>query len=616
MCGIAGYTGREIDGLIERMIAAIRHRGPDGEGRYQRDGVHFGHTRLSIIDLQNGAQPMVREDGDIAVTYNGEIYNYEELRPAIERTGKRFETSCDTEILPLGYAAFGLDFFARLNGIFAFGLVDHRSGEVHLVRDHLGVKPLYYAIVGGELIFASSVNAIAAHPDFTKRLNLDAVRDFLQFRYVPDGRHLFEGIHTLPPGSVATWKDGRLTTRSFWSPKQNGIDAGEKSIDRWAGEVGELLSDSMRIELRSDVPVGLFLSGGVDSAGILYYAKRHTTASLTAFTYSVGGDEDETKSAAELAQRYGAEHRVIASSRNGLGGLYDAVAAMDLPVGDAIIVPTFELCRAAARERKVVLTGEGADEIFGGYVHYPVLRRLDRLRQSAPFLSALSPLVGITPIGLLDRFFHYQASLGVLGRRKVRKLLASLSSPTALARLAATVLDDDEVARATRLPPPRHDTVADLSAAGLIHDGLTTWLPYQILNKMDALSMAHGLEARVPYLDPRLVELTATMPESLLVGSGENKKVLRRLLAREGLPNASRRKLAFHVPVERDLRGELKALCDEWLSAEHVRRFGILDQQFIAEDLRHLDAGEFIASKRLVSMVGLHMWLDAHGGAG
>ncbi|MBL28847.1 MAG: asparagine synthase (glutamine-hydrolyzing) [Rhodospirillaceae bacterium] len=614
MCGIAGYTGAEIEGLLDGMIEAIAPRGPDGEGRFEATGVHFGHTRLAIIDLANGDQPMVVENGRLAVTYNGEIYNYIELRQAIEAKGYRFRTNCDTEVIPLGYAAFGPDFFARLNGIFAFALWDRDSGEIFLVRDHFGVKPLYYGVLGGELAFSSCARAIAHHPAIDRRLRPDGLREYLQFRYVPSGRHFYEGVETLPPGHMARWRDGRLELTCYWRPRDR-MNGDGLSRDEWVRRTSELLEDSVALQLRSDVPVGVFLSGGVDSATIMHFAARHTNEELAAYTFSVGDDVDEVVQAAVIAGRYGGRHvKVAMNGEDDFAGFYDAIACMALPVGDAIILPTYELCRAAARERKVVLTGEGADEVFGGYVHYPVLTKLDRLSRRMAWMRHFAPLVPFVPVAVLDRFFDYQASLGVLGRRKVAAMIGALGDRGQLQRLVGAAIDDDAVGEATTLGPPPPAGDADLSLPAVIRDGIATWLPYQILNKMDQLSMAHGLEARVPYLDPRLFDLVADAPDDLILDNGENKVLLREVMRAAKVANADRRKIAFHLPMETVYRDRLVAMCREWLAPEVTARHGILRQPFIDRGLKLLDQGEFIASKQLVAMVGLHMWLDAHGG--
>lgn len=619
MCGIAGYTGDDIQGLLDHMIKDIRFRGPDASGRYEQDSVHLGHTRLSILDIEGGQQPMISNDGNIVVVYNGEIYNYDALRDELEALGHTFRTTCDTELLPIGYSQFGVNFFSRLNGMFAFSLLDKGTGELHLVRDPFGIKPLYYAIVNNELIFSSSARAITKHPQFESKLRPEAIRDFLQFRYVPSGMHFFKGIKTLSQGTIATWHNSTLTTKTYWHPHARLrseppiTDAAKKD---WTQRVGTIFSDSIKMQLRSDVPVGIFLSGGVDSTAVTHFAAEHSAHPLTAFTFSMAGSVDETSEASEIAKTYDIKHHVIGGQEPlDLARLYDAVTCMDLPVGDAIILPTYLLCEAAARTHKVVLTGEGADEIFGGYVHYPVLRKLDKLSRTIPWLRYLSPMVHWLPIPLLNRYFDYQASLGVLGRRKIAKLMSNLGHNETLFRLASSVIDDDEIALATTLPSATLNEDTDLSWDGLITNGLKSWLPNQILNKMDQLSMAHGLEARVPFLDPRLYETVAEAPLALLMNRGENKVLLRNLLRTLKVANSSAPKRAFHVPMEEMYRDQLTDLCHEWLSEERINRHGILKFRYVQDSLKHLAAGEFVASKRLVTMISLHMWLDANGGS-
>jgi len=613
MCGIAGYTGPEIDGLLGRMVDAIRHRGPDGDGVYARNGVHLGHTRLAIVDPEGGAQPMVREEGRYVVTYNGEIYNYAALRERIEAAGRRFTTNCDTELLPLGYAAFGRDFFADLIGIFAFALYDTLEDRLFLVRDHFGIKPLYYAELPDGLTFSSCARAVALHPATDRSLNADAVRDFLQFRYVPDGSHFFAGIRTLPPGSyleAASNESPRIV--HYWQPvKRNGQDAW--GPEEWVERTETLLDDAIGLQLRADVPVGLFLSGGVDSSTIATFAARRCAYPMQAFTFSMRDDEDEVASARRIADAVGAAHTVVdTDNAEDYSGLYHAIACMDLPVGDAIILPTYQLCQAASQDLKVVLTGEGADEIFGGYVHFGAFEKLARLRKALPFADRLAPLVRLAPLALLDQFFDYQASLGDQGRVKLSRMIASLRDDRAIYRLASSVIDDHDIVDATNLGAPPASDGMDLSLAAAMLETVETWLPYQILNKMDQLSMAHGLEARVPFLDPRLYEHMAGAPDELILANGENKVLLRRVLQRQG-GDWKRPKLAFHVPMEKRYRSALQKLCNEWLSREEIRKHGILNEGYVQENLRYLERGDFLASKRLVTMASLHMWLDAHG---
>jgi asparagine synthase (glutamine-hydrolysing) len=613
MCGIAGYLGRTIPGLLPRMIGGVRHRGPDGEGDFIAAPLHLGHTRLAIIDLQGGAQPMRSAGGRFVTVYNGEIYNYVELRADLEARGVQFQTRSDTEVIPLGFQHYGPDFFARLIGMFAFALADVERRRLYLVRDHFGIKPLYYAKTSDGLVFSSSAQSVAMHPAVDRSLNATAVRDYLQFRYVPNGRHFFAGVETLPAATILECDfNGQTATTEFWAPRRR-TPGKRVDVESWADETGRLLEDAVRIQLRADVPVGIFLSGGVDSSTVATFAARHAKGPMTAYTYPMEGADEDVAAAGTIARSVGARHVVVAREGDeGLSGLYAAMACMDQPVGDAIVVPTYRLCRAAARDLKVVLTGEGADEMFGGYVHFAALLKLAGLARLVPFARHLAGAVGTLPIALLNRFFDYQASLGQLGRQKLVKMVERIDDPRALYRLASSVIDDDDIEAAAHLGPPSQEPPIELSLPDLMLDTVKTWLPNQILNKMDQLSMTHGLETRVPFLDPRLYDHLMTAPDSVFIDGRENKVLLRRVLERAKGVNARRPKYAFHVPLEQHYRGEMESLCDEWLGHEVTSRYGILSEPFIRANVAALRRGEFLASKRLLAMVGLHMWLDAH----
>jgi asparagine synthase (glutamine-hydrolysing) len=612
MCGIGGYTGQTRPELNARILELLRNRGPDGEAVLERKGAVLCHTRLAIVDLSpTGDQPMVRVNGRLAVTYNGEIYNYQPLRASIEQAGFSCLGHSDTELLPLGFAAYGTDFFRQLNGMFAFALHDASDDSLYLARDHFGIKPLYYAEVASGLVFSSSARAVAAHPEVDDGLSLDAVRDYLQFRYVPDGQPFYRGVKQFPAGHWARWHQGRLKIEPFWQPARRRPDESWQ-VSEWVSELHRLLELSVTEQLRSDVPVGMLLSGGIDSSAVMHFAARRSAEAPMAFTFSIGDRADETAAAHAVASRYGADQVVARlDGSHPLRQLPDAIACMDTPVGDAIILPTYTLCREARRQRKVVLTGEGADELFGGYVHVPPLRALDRLAPVAPVVRMLAPALRYVPIPLLDRFFHYEASLGENGREKVARLLGAAGRPGDAFRLATSIIDDSEISQATTFTAPIINGVDhDLSLSGLMLQGVTDWLPNQILNKMDQLSMAHGLEARVPYLDPRIYDCLARMPDSLVLSRSDNKVLLREVLKQEGVQHFARRKIAFHLPLEQLYRDETLTLAKDWLSDSIVQKYGLLRSSFVAHCLREFAAGDFIASKRLVVMMGLHMWLE------
>ncbi|MGJ3259982.1 MAG: asparagine synthase (glutamine-hydrolyzing) [Rhodospirillales bacterium] len=607
MCGICGYTGRDIPSLMPAMIEAIRTRGPDGEGMFAHADVYLGHTRLAVIDPDNGAQPLASADGRYVVSYNGEIYNYAKLREELERLGVRFRTDCDTELIPAGYAVWGSDLFARLDGIFAFALLDTTSGQLTLVRDQLGVKPLYYAYASGVLVFGSTVRAVLTHPAVSSSLDMNAVRDVVQYRWIRSGKTMHEAVEVLPAATSLVFNGESMTRERYWTPGAAApVPSGNE--EELAEAVHTEIDAAVRAQLRADVPVSVFLSGGVDSSMIAQIAARHSPIPLTAFTINVGNQSD-VDDAARLAASLGMPHRILQLEEVDFDCFPDVIGAMDRPVGDAVVLAAWKLCRDASKDVKVVLTGDGADEIFAGYVHMPVLRKLDRLKRLSPLMRAVAPVIGRVPVSGLDRLFHYEASLGRMGRDAVVALLRAVGDPAALMARATQVVPDAELEQATTFGPAPVRP-AELSLAGLRDDMRDGWLSEQILPKLDQLSMAHGLEARVPYVTPRLVDMLYTISEESLLAGGENKRLLRRAAIREGVAAARTGKRAFHVPMETRWRRPMKRLIDEWLSESVTRKHGVFRMPYVERLERRFDEGEFLASKTLVNMAALHMWMD------
>ena len=605
--------------MIDAMIALNRHRGADDEGRDVRAGIHFGHTRLAVIDPANGAQPMTRPaapngTGRYTVVYNGEIYNYGDLRRELESRGHVFTTSCDTEVIPIGFAEWGSGLFDRLDGMFAFALRDNETGDLWLARDHLGIKPLYYALGDGRLAFSSTARALADFPGVSRRLNPDAVREFLQFRWIRSGRSPHADIRVLPPGTVLLWSRGKAELRPYWRPGSAASD-GPKTHDQWIEAAAALLKDTVRRQLRSDVPLGILLSGGVDSALVAHFAAAAGAGNITAFTFSSGGPDDETAAARETAEACGFAHRAVELEDADFARFPDVIGAMDQPVGDAVVLPTWKLCAESARHVTVVLTGEGADELFAGYAHLPVLRRLDRLAPLSPLMRLAAPLLDLVPTSIVDRLFQSHGPLGRLGRRAAADLLAAAgNSGLSLAR-AEAVLNDREIVRATTLGPMPAPPPADLSLHGLLRNLLAFWLPEEILHKMDQLSMASGLEARVPYASKALVELMLSCPEPYLLKGAVGKRLLRDIAARENLAAARRPKVPFQLATDQRWRSRISLLFQTWLSGDIIARHRIVRPEYVRETLVAFDRGEFLAGKRLMAMASLHMWLEKRGGS-
>jgi len=611
MCGICGYTGKEVPGLVDTMLRNIASRGPDGQGSWSTHDVFLGHTRLAVIDPAHGQQPMTRISDRYTVSYNGEIYNYPELRRELEKRGHTFHTNCDTELIPVGYSVWGDDLWPRLEGIFALALYDQENSELRLVRDQIGVKPLYYADIQGNLVFASTSGAVGLHPSVGRQMRPDAVREFLQYRWVRSGQHLFKDIEILKPGTFLIRSEGLTTVRRYWDLRENRVkDA--LSPETWHDKVGTILEQSVQRQLVSDVPIGIFLSGGIDSSLIACYAARHIQQDMTAFTFSVGDNADETALAADFARSCGFAHRAVGMDEADLMQFPEIVSGMPNPVGDTIVVPTWALCRAAAKDVKVVLTGEGADEAFAGYAYLSVIQNLKKLTWASGLQKPLSSLIGRLPVAFLNMFFNNQASLGSMGRDAAAELIGHLGHTGCLLSRAMATMGDEELAQGTHLQPPPELETTDLSLPALLADMRHSWLPEEILHKMDHLSMAHGLEARVPFVSPILFQQLSICPDAILFGRTGDKPILRALAEREGLAAARRRKLGFQLSVAGRWREPFQRLCRQWLSPDTIRKHGVVKEGFVKERVKYLEKGEFLAEKQLTSMIALHAWMEAN----
>ena len=552
MCGIVGFTAEYLDPASARQTAKamaelIRHRGPDGEGYYADTRAALGHRRLSIIDVNGGGQPMFNEDGTLVVVFNGEIYNYKPLRAELRRLGHTFATDSDTEVLLHGYEAWGAALPRHLRGMFAFALWDRAAGTLFCARDLFGIKPLYYYQKGACLLFASEIKAFLAHPAFEKRLNEARLPDWLSMEYLPDRETLFAGVYELPPAHTLCWQNGRVTLQRYAAPRFR-VQRG-RSLRSWAQAIGDALADSAAAHRIADVEVGCFLSGGVDSAYITALARPGRT-----YTISYAEPRyDESFSARALARSLGVRNRV---RRISPGEFWDAVPAvqyhMDEPLADAAAVALYFLNREAAREVKVCLSGEGADELFGGYNIYRdpfTAQWYDRL---PPWLrGGLGAAAGLLPPGpgvnflvrrgcpLEERYFGPTA---LMTEREKRRLLADYEGDGDPMFLTEVLWDSTE-----GLDPVSRMQQVDINL----------WLAGDILLKADKMSMAHSLELRVPFLDREVFALAAALPAAAKADARMTKIALRQAAARTLPPaSAARKKLGFPVPVRDWLRQE------------------------------------------------------------
>ena len=624
MCGIFGFSGFVEEGLLSRMGDSLAHRGPDGRGCYQDEAHRFymGMRRLSIIDLEGGSQPIYNEDRSMAVCFNGEIYNYIELHDQLVQRGHTFRTRSDTEVIVHAYEEWGRECVKQFNGMFAFALHDARTGETFFGRDRCGQKPFYYHQSNGRFVFASEVKAILECAEVPRACNVPAIDAYLALRYVPEPRTMFQGIFTLPAAHFLLLKnDGSVTIQRYWDVP---IFQGEYPSDAvLLDEAEAMLRNAVRLTMRSDVPVGGYLSAGVDSSLLVALM---TESSDKVNTYSIGfaSPGDETHDAAETARLLGTTHHEIQCAPQDFDLLPKVVWHMDRPVGDALIVAFYKLAEGAARDLKVIISGEGADEIFAGYSFQNVIQVAEWYHQTVPgFLHdrLAMPILRGLPVDFLNKFFIFPARLGRQGKARIvdfmegyrqRNLFENYVSLKTLwsreARAAAYSPEFKQLATDSWIPPLR-------DRSGLFLDRLLKiqwdeWLQDWCIIRQDKNTMAHSLEIRLPFLDHNLIELAFRVPPRLK-NNGLRDKIIERKIAAKLLPRkvTQRRKNPFFLPMEFFFEHpQIRRLIAETLNEAQVRKRGYFDPAYVKALLEKLETREFVYLKQVMALVILELW--------
>ena len=607
MCGIAGWIGRADGAALERMRAAIRHRGPDDQGEYVDDRATLIHQRLSIIDIACGHQPISSEDGRYTIVFNGEIYNFGQLRDRLVEKGHRFKTQSDTETILHLYEDMGEQCVEQLQGMFAFAIWDNRDRRLFLARDRIGVKPLFYALTPEGLVFASELKAILAHGAVKRELDPVGLDQYLTFMYVPAPDTIVKGVRKLPPGRTLTWQAGRESQRVYWR-----LPSGEERGD-WATEsdaamsLGRALEEAVKCRLISEAPLGAYLSGGLDSSVVVGLMAR--TSQEPVNTFSVGFEErgfDERPYARLVADTFKTRHRELVVRHHAQDLLGEIIRSLDEPVADSAAIPTWLMAEVTKPHATVVLTGEGADELFAGYSHYKLLCGFDRLALFSPG-AALRAFSHVFGNGTLARGLEYVGSL----RDRARAYLALKSVFTSrekgalygggLSGVVAGEAADEGVRR--WLAPGRESYLHQL-----LRLDLATWLPDDLLVKVDRMTMAHAVEARVPFLDHRVVDLVMRMPPRWKLRGCAGKRVLRafaaRLLPREIV---QRRKTGFAVPVGQWAVGEMRELVRDVLGETSVRNRGLFEPRAVA-GLLGRERYTMFQRRQLWTLVCLELW--------
>ncbi len=621
MCGIVGKLKFDAEATvarpeIETMLAPIVHRGPDGSGIYLDGNVGLGHRRLSIIDLSTGDQPMANEDETVWIAFNGEIYNFPELRDQLHAKGHVFRSRSDTEVIVHAYEEYGPDCVTHLRGMFAFAIWDANRRRLFVARDRVGIKPLYYCQTSQALYFASELKAIVADPAVPREIHLPAVRAFFSFNYLPGEDTLLQGIHKLLPGHYLVAEHGGVIKRQYWNL--------DYTRERWhmpfgeaAEELRTLLASTVRDHMIADVPVGVLLSGGVDSSAVLSFAIYGTDKQVKTFTVGFDGGQvvDERPFAKLAAERFGTEHYDISISAEDFWDFLPSyVWHMEEPVNEPPAVALYYVSKLARNHVKVVLSGEGGDEAFGGYPNYPNMLKLQRL-QSA--LTGLARPVGAAAMLLgsaigderVERYGY------ALGRPLAAHYFSRTSGPAAFFnRYARRLFTPEFMEYTASLSPAGYmaGLLADVKDQPLLDQMLyadtKTWLPDDLLIKADKITMANSLELRVPLLDHKVLEFAASLPQEFKVKGRETKRVLKAAFARV-LPEEilRRKKAGFPVPYGSWLRNGLRQPVEDVLLSPEARSRGYFRKGAVAR-LLHANARQGRHSREIFCLLTLELW--------
>lgn len=641
MCGIAGMAGIADDFLLREMLAITRHRGPNDTGTYASghesvaSSVAIGNNRLSIIDLSSaGHQPMCNEDSTVWVAYNGEIYNFQELREELLRDGHRFKSQTDTEVLVHLYEKHGPAMVKRLNGIFAFAIWDLNRQELWIFRDRMGVKPLYYAQVGERLYFASEVKALLAVDEIKVSIDPLALCQYLSYLYIPNPTSLFKSIFKLPPGNSLRWKRGSIQIETYWDLTYGNYF--EESEDVLAERLRKLLIEATSRQLISDVPVGFFLSGGLDSSALVACASEVHAGPLRCYSIAYKEEHgrfeqssDDAQYARQVASHFGAQFREIVVDPDVANILPKVVWHLDDPVADPAAISTYLICKEAASEATVMISGQGADEVLAGYrVHRAhktsamlrLIPRKVREEMGPAWLKWLAAhkdkAVGISP-GLVMAFARFSEKMLATSGLEPREQYASLRSywkDDALRGLLSNEINNSTPGWSHRDAYMKSfDKIAGQDIINqMLYVDAKTFLPDLNLAYSDKLSMACSIEVRVPFLDNEVVEFLQRVPPSLKIKGMTQKYILRRAM-KDMLPKGvlQRRKAGFGLPIRSWLKNELREMTGDLLSEDRIKRRGLFDSGAVAKMIHDHRTGERDYTFPLWSLLTLELWFQA-----
>ena len=621
MCGIAGYIDTNAiaaadPSALRGMLDAIFHRGPDDSGELIDGPLAMGMRRLSIIDLQDGQQPIYDESGRFGIVFNGEIYNYRELRSDLIARGHTLKTHSDTEVIVHLYEEVGAACVDQLRGMFGFAVWDHHKRELFIARDRMGIKPLYYTHRNGKLIFGSEIKALLQHPEVDASLDHRALSEYLSLKFVPAPRTMFEGILSLPPAHTLTVLEGQIEIEQYWD-MSFAPQTPPRSEEQATEELLEILRDSVQLRLRSDVPFGAFLSGGVDSSTIV--ALMSEAMSEPVKTFSVGFDHrsedgkslDELPYAQQIADKFQCDHHtLLITADDFINHAEKVLFHLDQPIADQATVATHMVAKLARQHVKMVLTGEGGDELFAGYARYegeqfsPWFRPLQN-----PLRHAVNGFARRLPGMRRAKIALNALTIGDEATRFANWF--PLMSDDAKFGLLSSAMEDVSAGAAGAFATHLDKTDARKPLHRMLYVDSKLWLPDYLLLRGDKLTMANSLEARVPLLDHKLVEFAASLPTNMKLRGRERKYLLKRAASRlipESIIN--RPKQGFPIPIEKWLRKEARPLMRDLLSADTIGRRGLFNQTVIDGMMNQHESGMKDHSTELWGLMSFEMWMQ------
>ena len=643
MCGITGWINLEnnrsqtSEAVLHAMCERMKHRGPDSEGLWTDETVALGMRRLSIIDLHTGEQPVYSEDRSIVVVMNGELYNFREVRADLEKHGHKFETQTDTEILPHLYEEYGEAMLEHINGMFAFALWDTRKQKLLIARDKFGEKPLYYGVFDGKLVFASEPKVLLANPAVKSEINLDALRQYLSFDYVPAPHSIYKGISKLPAAHFLTVEKGEIKTRRYWNlswQKGGNASANERAnstngtlprghvsaFNESANELRELLADAVRMRLVSDVPLGILLSGGVDSSTVAAFATQFSTEKVK--TFSIGFEEDsfdESKYARQVATHLNTEHYEEKLSVEKAADLITEIGTwLDEPLSDGSLIPTLLLSRFVRKHVTVALGGDGGDEIFAGYPMYYAHKVADIYCKIPRVLrnNLIEPIVNSLPVSTKNMSFDYKAKRFVAASKydtvtRHHSWFGSFSIDEQTELLSKDVLaqTSNDIYKDAKDLLKICDATNEIEQMQFLD--INYYMAEDILTKVDRASMAVSLEVRAPFLDPRVAQFAASIPLEYKLKGSQGKYILKKAVEPLLPKNILHRpKKGFGIPIAEWLKGRLNPLMHDLLDSKRLNEQGLFNAEFVQKLIREHETNAASHHKQLWTLLVFQLWYD------